>query len=267
MLRHSVSFVNTLSRFLSHPALHFGAMCPKIPPMTSTAAPKLARDREAHVGKYAELFEKPLPTGSRRGPSRADRTEAAILESAWELLARRPYESITVDDLAEAAGISRASFYRYFESKSAVVQAITARLLETSGPAWIGVIPADGTFRPEDVRQSLIAFFERWQLHGHVFQAMRTIAETDPSVQRFWEESVEQGMAPIVAVLESPEVAPLVLPGPPSVHDLVLMMERMLFGMGVFTMGKDLSAEEIEYQADSAMAVIFRAVFGTTPTT
>ncbi len=45
------------------------------------------------------------------------------------------------------------------------------------------------------------------------------------------------------------------------------MLERMLFGMGVFTVGKDLSAEEIAYQADSAMAVIFRAVFGASPPT
>lgn len=68
--------------------------------------------------------------GRRRGPSKGDRTEAAILDVAWGLLPEKPLSSITISDLAQGAGISRSSFYFYFESKDAVVLALAQRVGE-----------------------------------------------------------------------------------------------------------------------------------------
>ena len=41
----------------------------------------------------------------------------AIYDSAIELFARKGFDETTVEEVAEAAGISRRSFFRYFESK------------------------------------------------------------------------------------------------------------------------------------------------------
>ena len=42
----------------------------------------------------------------------------AIWDAATELFAVKGFEETTVDDIAEAAGVSRRSFFRYFASKS-----------------------------------------------------------------------------------------------------------------------------------------------------
>jgi len=46
-------------------------------------------------------------TGRRRGPRKGDLKEAAILDTASELLGRKPLSEITTEALAKGAGISR----------------------------------------------------------------------------------------------------------------------------------------------------------------
>lgn len=50
--------------------------------------------------------------------------EKAILAAARGLLRRRSVASFTVDDVARAAGISKATFYTYFKGKAALRQAL-----------------------------------------------------------------------------------------------------------------------------------------------
>src|SRR3954454_15051091 len=58
-------------------------------------------------------------TGQGRSPSRDVRR--AILDATEELLTTRRFDEIAVADVLAAAGVSRASFYFYFESKHAVL--------------------------------------------------------------------------------------------------------------------------------------------------
>lgn len=48
-------------------------------------------------------------------------TRAAVADAALELFRTRGFEEVTVEDIAAAAGISRRTFFRYFESKQEVV--------------------------------------------------------------------------------------------------------------------------------------------------
>jgi AcrR family transcriptional regulator len=45
----------------------------------------------------------------------------AIVTAAYELFERRPYPGVTVADIADAAVVSRATFFRYFGDKQEVV--------------------------------------------------------------------------------------------------------------------------------------------------
>ncbi len=50
-----------------------------------------------------------------------------VAEVAWELFSARGFDAVTVDDVVAAAGISRASFFRYFAGKEdAVLFAVDA---------------------------------------------------------------------------------------------------------------------------------------------
>ncbi len=55
-------------------------------------------------------------------PSLQERKQALVRDTIWEaainLFAEKGFDETTVDDIAEAAGTSRRSFFRYFESKS-----------------------------------------------------------------------------------------------------------------------------------------------------
>jgi AcrR family transcriptional regulator len=59
-------------------------------------------------------------SGSRRGRPRAS-SHATIERIALELMQRDGYDAVTVDQIVEAAGISRTTFFRYFSSKSDVM--------------------------------------------------------------------------------------------------------------------------------------------------
>ncbi|MBB4014567.1 TetR family transcriptional regulator [Niveibacterium umoris] len=55
--------------------------------------------------------------------------EDAILDAAHELLANRGYDQTTVDEVAAAVGIAKASLYKHFASKEALATATMRRML------------------------------------------------------------------------------------------------------------------------------------------
>jgi AcrR family transcriptional regulator len=70
-------------------------------------------------------------TGDTRMPAatmgrRAVRTSSLIQDKAREVFLERGYHGTKVEDIADAAGVSRASFYTYFPSKRDVLLALGA---------------------------------------------------------------------------------------------------------------------------------------------
>ncbi|MDE7171390.1 MAG: TetR family transcriptional regulator [Oscillospiraceae bacterium] len=56
-----------------------------------------------------------------------------ITDGLLELMKETPFEEITISDIVRKAGVGRASFYRHFDSKEAVVRHHMARLLKEWG--------------------------------------------------------------------------------------------------------------------------------------
>src|SRR2546430_14078697 len=73
-----------------------------------------------------------VPVGISERKRRAVRAE--LSDVALELLIDRDFDSVTVDEIASAAGVFRRTFFRYFGSKEGVVFAFldqwARRLLE-----------------------------------------------------------------------------------------------------------------------------------------
>ena len=81
-----------------------------------------------------------LPAGERR---------AAILRAALEVFASRGFHAASIDDIAQAAGISKALIYEHFESK----QQLYVSLLEAEVADLFARLAASaGTDEPGDVR-------------------------------------------------------------------------------------------------------------------
>lgn len=57
-------------------------------------------------------------------PPTLEKRRLHLLESALVVFARKGFHDTRIDDVCSAAGISRATFYRYFESKDALFDAL-----------------------------------------------------------------------------------------------------------------------------------------------
>lgn len=81
------------------------------------------------------------------GPRAAarDRTRDAILEAALQLFAERGYIGTRVEDIAQAAGISRATFYKHFAERDQILEHLFGRLL---GNAEETALPPDADAEP-----------------------------------------------------------------------------------------------------------------------
>ena len=53
-------------------------------------------------------------------------TRSKIVTAAWELFYRQGYEDTTVEEIVEASGTSRGSFYHYFDGKDALLSTLSS---------------------------------------------------------------------------------------------------------------------------------------------
>ena len=68
-------------------------------------------------------------------------TKGRIIQAAWQLFYRQGYDDTTVEEIIEASGTSRGSFYHYFEGKDALLSSVSylfdekyAELMSTMDP-------------------------------------------------------------------------------------------------------------------------------------
>src|SRR4051812_31628459 len=160
-------------------------------------------------------------SGRRRSLSKGDRREQAILDTARALLETRPLASLTIDELAAGAGISRSSFYFYFDSKAAVLAALLDGLsseLAAENSPWL-----DGTGPDEAaLRVAITHGVELWRRSGGLLrQAMTAGAPEDP-LTAWRAEVVRRGVRRLTARIERDRAAGLAA-GPPSAEGLAWM--------------------------------------------
>lgn len=55
----------------------------------------------------------------------AKSTRSRIVSSAWKLFYMNGYDGTTIDDIVEAANVSKGSFYHYFEGKESLINSIS----------------------------------------------------------------------------------------------------------------------------------------------
>ena len=141
----------------------------------------------------------PRPHGRRAGaaPSRGPATgdaapdlRQAILDATAGLLAERSFGGLAVSDILGAAGVSRGTFYFYFDSKQAVLAELVRRAV-TQGHAaaepWLA--------QPEDpvaaLRAGITAGAELWQASAPVLRAIVENWRTDERLTALWLEQMQ----------------------------------------------------------------------------
>ncbi|MFG1798325.1 TetR/AcrR family transcriptional regulator [Nocardia sp. NPDC049149] len=61
----------------------------------------------------------------------AEQRRSELLDAAEQLLAQKGIAAVTVEDITQAAGVSKGTFYSYFRAREDVLGALRARYIET----------------------------------------------------------------------------------------------------------------------------------------
>jgi AcrR family transcriptional regulator len=124
--------------------------------------------------------------GRRSSHHSGDDREQAILATAERLLQERPLADFSVDDLAKGAGISRPTFYFYFQSKNAVLLSL---LDQMNGKAHAALTALGAKLSGDPTafwRARIEAFFEVSGSHRAVAVAGAAAKATNPEVRQLW---------------------------------------------------------------------------------
>jgi AcrR family transcriptional regulator len=136
-------------------------------------------------------------TRTRLSP--ADRREQ-LLEIGARLFAERPYDEVSIEEIATLAGVSRGLMYRYFATKRdlfrAIVEIGSQRIVEATdlGPE----VPA-----LERLNAGLDAYLEHFEANANLVRAANVgAASADEQVQEIIARAVRRQEERIVSALE-----------------------------------------------------------------
>ncbi len=129
-----------------------------------------------------------MPSVTRKNQSsrakRRDETRQRLLEVVERLLGEgESFTEISVERLVQAAGISRSTFYVYFEDKGDLLRAwyceIIAELAESTAGWW----ELDGSATRDDLRAVLDRVVRTYRPHTTLMAATYDAAAYDASVR------------------------------------------------------------------------------------
>jgi AcrR family transcriptional regulator len=127
------------------------------------------------------------PASSPRGRPRSERAHKAVLEAAAELLLERGLSAVSMDAVAERAGVSKATIYRWWPTKETLA-------LDALYTEWAAAAPD-----PPDtgsLRGDLLALLGPWarlvgsRPYARVIAALVTEARTDPVFDAEYQQRV-----------------------------------------------------------------------------
>ena len=169
--------------------------------------------------------------GRRSAHHSGDDREQAILATAERLLQERPLADFSVDDLAKGAGISRPTFYFYFQSKNAVLLSLLDQMIckaHAALKALGGKLPG----HPATVwRDRIEAFFEVSGSHRAVAVAGAAAKATNPEVRQLWSTLMQKWITYTTAAIQTERergCAPATVPAADLSIALNMLNERVM---------------------------------------
>lgn len=132
------------------------------------------------------------PRSAERRLRRSDINEK-LLSAMEALLARgETFSSVSVERLAEAAGISRATFYVHFRDKAELVRHLVEQVrseIVAAAGRWF----EDASFTTrEDIKQTLRGIIGVYRTHHVILSAMTQMAPSDVEVAKLSRRMLEE---------------------------------------------------------------------------
>lgn len=193
----------------------------------------------------------PAPSdGDRPLRARGEQTRLRLLEAGASVLPARGYHDARVDDIADAAGVSHGTFYRYFVNKDdffrVLAEAASARMIEL-----IDRLRIDADV--DELRAWLREWFRTYEADGGVISTWQEM-QTNDELALFSQRVAASVFTRLVRILEARDF------GNPDVDatTLLALIERVPYS--VYTLEFTSEADAIE-----SMVTIIRRGFLALP--
>lgn len=132
----------------------------------------------------------------REKPKRGDAREHDLLRAGEEMLAAGRFEDVSISALADAAGISRSTFYFYFASKDDLLARLVERALGKITDFIAAVAEDEATIADPvaRVRQAVGFTAQAWLEHREVMRAAVELSGRLPEIDRIWTTMIESSV-------------------------------------------------------------------------
>ena len=204
------------------------------------------------------VTRKPQANREQERQQRREQLERQLLDATERLMRDgASFTELSVDRLATEAGISRASFYIYFEDKGHLLRRLAGQVfgeLATSAERWWG---AAGQHNPDDLRAALAGIVEIYRRHQAVLAALNEMAAYDPTMAQSYRDLLAGITRQLIRVIEDGQTDGSVrseLPAATTASALTWMVERVC--------QQNLPAEPPGYDTE-LVAALTEIVWGT----
>ena len=116
---------------------------------------------------------------------RSRRSYLALIEAATQLFSTHDYDAVGTPEIAQKAGVSVGTFYRYFDDKHEVYLEVARRSMATAYTETIeGLTPARfvGLARHETISHTIALLFEHVLRYPQLTRSFREMTLRDPEV-------------------------------------------------------------------------------------
>jgi AcrR family transcriptional regulator len=130
------------------------------------------------------MTEPAIAAPAPRGRPRSERSHRAILSAANEILEERGFVDLTMDEVAQRAGVSKATIYRWWPTKGTLV-------FEAFSDSFLALQPLPDA---GSLREDLLAALRGWirtvkgTVTGRTLVALIAEVQRDPDLAEIWRE-------------------------------------------------------------------------------
>lgn len=133
------------------------------------------------------------PTISRRERKKRE-TRRRILEAALQLMAKRPYSEVKIEEISAAADVANATFFLHFPTKASLIAAFNEEVA-TKIADELAAFKGSAVAKLERLRAMML---DEWRKHRNMMRQLVTEFVAQPASMAAFSE-VNQGLVDLVA--------------------------------------------------------------------
>jgi len=145
---------------------------------------------------------------------RSRRSYLALIEAATELFSAHGYDAVGTPEIAERAGVSVGTFYRYFEDKHEIYLEIARRSMVTAYSATIERLGPErfaGRARHETISETVAVLFDHVLAAPQLSRSFTEMSLRDPEVgelRRAFETVSVQRLTLLISAIVPRDIVP-----------------------------------------------------------